>query len=76
MADFKYIEKQEKNIEKKNEKLNDKTRKLLHESKLKKLKEKYKELVKKKKSGELDWEGETLLDIYKEGIKAEEKNKN
>jgi len=76
MADFKYLEKQEKHIEKKNEELNKKTRHLLHESKLKKLKENYKELIKRKKSGELNWEGETLLDIYKEAIKTEQKNKN
>jgi hypothetical protein len=73
MADFKYLEKQEKNIEKKNEELNNKTKHLLHEARLNKLKEKYKELVKRKKSGELDWEGETVLDIYKEAIKTEKK---
>ena len=75
MADFKYLEKQEKNIEKKNDELNDRTRKLIHESKLNKLKEKYQELIKRKKSGELDWEEETLLDVYKEAIKNEKKNK-
>lgn len=74
MADFKYLEKQEKLIEKKNAELNDKTGKLLHQSRLNALKEKYKNLLKRKKSGELNWEGETMLDIYKDAIKIEKKN--
>ena len=73
MSDFKYLEKQEKNIEKKNEELNKKTSKLLQESKINKLKETYKELVKRKKSDKLNWEEETLLDIYKNAIKNEKR---
>lgn len=75
MSDFKYLEKQEKVIKKKDEELNKKTQQILHESRLNKLKEKYKNLVKRKKSGDLDWEGETLLDIYKDAIKNEKRNK-
>lgn len=73
MADFKYLEKQEKNIEKKKAELEDKTRNLLHESKMKKIKEKYDALVKKKKSSKFDLEDEILLGIYKDAIKIEEK---
>ncbi len=74
MADFKYIEKQEKNIEKKKAELTDKTKYLLHESKLKKIKDKYKELLNKKKSGKLGWEDEALIEIYGDAIKIEEKD--
>lgn len=74
MADFKYLEKQEKLIEKKNVELNDKTGKLLHQSRLNTLKEKYKNLLKRKKSGELDWKGETMIDIYRDAIKIEKKS--
>ncbi len=74
MADFKYVEKQEKNIEKKKAELADKTKYLLHESKLKKIKEKYEALLKKKKSGKFDLEDEILLGIYKDSIKIEEKD--
>ena len=73
MADFKYLEHQEKNIEKKRVQLEDKTRKLLLESKIKKIKEEYDELVKRKKSEDLDWEDEVLLDVYKDALKREKK---
>jgi RNA polymerase-interacting CarD/CdnL/TRCF family regulator len=73
MADFKYLQKQEKVIEKKMSELEDKTRDLLHESKMKKLKEKYDALLKKKKSNELDLEDEILLNIYKDAIQLEKK---
>lgn len=73
MAEFKYLEKQEKTIEKKKAELEDKTRDLLHESKIKKMKEKQELLLKKKKSGKLDWEDEILLGIYQDAIKIEEK---
>lgn len=75
MADFKYLEKQEKKIEKKREQLDDKTRILLLDSKIKKYKEKYKELEKKKKSDSLDYEDEILMDIYQDAIKNEEKKR-
>jgi len=73
MADFKYLEKQEKIIEKKKAELEDKTKNLLHESKMNKIKEKYDTLVKKKKSGKFDLEDEILLGIYKDAIEIEEK---
>lgn len=73
MADFKYLEKQEKVIEKKKVELEDKTRNLLHESKMKKIREKYDALTKKKKSGKFDLEDEILLGIYKDAIKIEKK---
>jgi hypothetical protein len=73
MAEFKYLEKQEKIIEKKKAELEDKTKNLLHESKMNKIKEKYDTLVKKKKSGKFDLEDEILLGIYKDAIEIEEK---
>lgn len=73
MADYKYLEKQEKNIEKKMDELDDKTRDLLHESKMKSIKEKRDLLLKKKKSGKLDLKDEILLGIYEDAIKIEEK---
>lgn len=73
MAEFKYLEKQEKIIEKKKAELEDKTKNLLHESKMNKIKEKYDTLVKKKKSGKFDLEDEILLGIYKDTIEIEEK---
>jgi len=45
MAEFKYLEKQEKIIEKKKAELEDKTKNLLHESKMNRIKEKYDTLV-------------------------------
>lgn len=73
MADFKYLEKQEKIIEKKKAELEDKTRDLLHESKMKKLKDKYNALLKKNKSEDLNLKDEILLGIYKDAIEIEEK---
>ncbi len=73
MAEFKYLEKQEKIIEKKKAELEDKTKNLLHESKMNRIKEKYDTLVKKKKSGKFDLEDEILLGIYKDAIEIEEK---
>ena len=73
MAEFKYLEKQEKIIEKKKAELEDKTKNLLHESKMNRIKEKYDTLVKKKKSGKFDLEDEILLGIYKDTIEIEEK---
>ncbi len=73
MADFKYLEKQEKIIEKKKAELEDKTRDLLHESKMKKLKDKYNALVKKNKSEDLNLKDEILMGIYKDAIEIEEK---
>lgn len=73
MAEFKYLEKQEKIIEKKKAELEDKTKNLLHESKMNRIKEKYDTLVKKKKSGKSNLEDEILLGIYKDAIEIEEK---
>ncbi|OPY21322.1 MAG: hypothetical protein A4E26_01653 [Methanobacterium sp. PtaU1.Bin097] len=73
MAEFKYLEKQEKIIEKKKAELEDKTKNLLHESKMNRIKEKYDTLVKKKKSGKSNLEDEILLGIYKDTIEIEEK---
>ncbi len=73
MADFKYLDKQEKMIEKKMAQLEDKTRDLQHESKMKKLKAKYDALLKKKKSKQLNLDEEIILEIYKDAIEIEEK---
>ncbi|NYB26274.1 MAG: hypothetical protein HVN34_02905 [Methanobacteriaceae archaeon] len=73
MAEFKYLEKQEKIIEKKKAELEDKTKNLLHESKMNRIKEKYDTLVKKKKFGKSNLEDEILLGIYKDTIEIEEK---
>lgn len=73
MAEFKYLEKQEKIIEKKKAELEDKTKNLLHESKMNRIKEKYDTLIKKKKSGKSNLEDEILLGIYKDTIEIEEK---
>lgn len=75
MADFKYLEKQEKLIEKKMAELDAKTEHMAQESRVNKIREKYDALLKKKKSGKLNWDEDVLLGIYKDAIKTEEKDK-
>lgn len=73
MADFKYLEKQEKLIEKKMAELDRKTENLIHESKIRKLNEKYGALLKRKKQDKLGYEDQILLDLYQDAIKKEKK---
>lgn len=75
MADYKHLEKQEKNIEKEYAQLQDEYKHLLREGKLQIIEKKYKDLLERKKSGKLDYSDEILLGIYEDAIKIQKHKK-